>query len=118
MATLVYSLKCQNCKIVVDFIKEHQELQSIITYHNIDDGIPDYIKSVPSLVTNDNKMLVGKNAIIDLFKTMVKKEPIGYSYKSMYSAALAKPRKPPEMSEEFKRKIETDPSELLKQLKR
>jgi hypothetical protein len=121
MATLVYSLQCLVCKDVVDYIKTKPELHSLIQYHNVNDGVPEYIKKVPSMVTNDQKLYAGKKDIMDFLKTLVKKDVAGYTNKSKYGSSFnpsVKNIKLPVLTEEFKQKIEMDPNELLKQLKR
>lgn len=121
MATLVYSLQCLVCKDVVEYIKTKPELHSLIQYHNVSDGVPDYIQKVPSLVTNDQKLYVGKKDIMDFLKSLVTKDVAGYVNKNKFGASFnssVKNIKLPVLTEEFKQKIEMDPNELLKQLKR
>ena len=61
MATLVYSDRCQYCAQVMRFIQENAALLHIVKFHNVaKQGVPSkQITRVPTLVTNDNKYLVG-----------------------------------------------------------
>jgi len=62
MATLVYSDKCQYSAQVIKEIQENPALLHIMKFHNVTThGVPSrQITRVPTLVTNDGKMLVGK----------------------------------------------------------
>jgi len=68
MATLVYSKQCKFCDEVIQYIKQTPSLHSIVTFHDVSQGVPDYIKVVPSLVTNDQKMFEGKHVKLVLEK--------------------------------------------------
>ena len=61
MATLVYSDRCVHSMEIIKFIQETPALKPLLRFHNITkQGIPSKsIKRVPTLVTSDNKMLVG-----------------------------------------------------------
>jgi len=62
MALLVYSDKCKWSQEILLYIKTQPALLEIVRFWNINDqGIPsNKITRVPTLVTNDGKMLVGK----------------------------------------------------------
>ena len=62
MALLVYSDKCKWSQDILLYIKTQPALLEIVRFWNINDqGIPSKkITRVPTLVTNDGKMLVGK----------------------------------------------------------
>jgi hypothetical protein len=62
MALLVYSDKCKWSQEILGYIKTQPALLEIVRFWNINDqGIPsNKITRVPTLVTNDGKMLVGK----------------------------------------------------------
>ena len=61
MATLVYSDRCQYSAQVIRFIQENPALLQVIRFHNVTkQGVPSkQITRVPTIVTNDNKILVG-----------------------------------------------------------
>jgi hypothetical protein len=61
MALLVYSDRCQYCQDVLKYIEREPALQPIIRFWNIiDQGVPSKkITRVPTLVTNEGKMMVG-----------------------------------------------------------
>ena len=62
MATLVYSDKCQYSAQVIKEIQENPALLHIMKFHNVTThGVPSrQITRVPTLVTNDGKILVGQ----------------------------------------------------------
>ncbi len=61
MALLVYSDKCKWSAETIQFIKSQPHLLEIVRFHNINtNGVPSKkITRVPTLVTNEGKMLVG-----------------------------------------------------------
>lgn len=59
MATLVYSDKCKNCYEIVEYIKTKPALHTIVRYHHVDQGVPNGITKVPTLVTADGMLYVG-----------------------------------------------------------
>ena len=62
MATLVYSDKCPYSAQIIKEIQENPVLLHIVRFHNVTtQGVPSrQITRVPTLVTNDNKLLVGQ----------------------------------------------------------
>jgi len=65
MALLIYSNKCKHSKNTIEFLNSHEELKQITRLHCIDThGLPQqykqYVTSVPTLITNKNQILVGK----------------------------------------------------------
>jgi len=74
-ALLIYSPKCQHSNKIIDYISEKPQLAQIIKYHNINQlGIPAQykttLKSVPTLLTKDQKILVG-NEIIQWLQSLL-----------------------------------------------
>ena len=63
MATLVYSDRCPYCAQVIQEIRENPALIHMIHFHNVSElGVPSkQITRVPTLVTNDGKILVGND---------------------------------------------------------
>ena len=63
MATLVYSDRCPYCAQVIQEIRENPALIHMIHFHNVSQlGVPSkQITRVPTLVTNDGKILVGND---------------------------------------------------------
>lgn len=61
MALLVFSDRCHFCQDVLKYVQSEPALQPIIRFWNITtQGIPhERIKRVPTLVTNEGKMMVG-----------------------------------------------------------
>lgn len=65
MALLIYSNKCNPSKIVLNFLNSHDELKQVVRPHCIDThGLPpqyvQYVKNVPTIITNKNQILVGQ----------------------------------------------------------
>lgn len=62
MATLVYSDRCQYSAQVIKDIQSNPALLHIVKFHNVTThGVPSrQITRVPTLVTNDGKILVGQ----------------------------------------------------------
>lgn len=61
MALLVFSDKCQHCQEILKYVQGQPALQPILRFWNVTtQGVPSQkIKRVPTLVTNDGKMMVG-----------------------------------------------------------
>jgi predicted thioredoxin/glutaredoxin len=59
MATLVYSDKCRNCYELIEYIKTKPPLHTIVRYQHVDDGVPNGVTKVPSLITSDGMLYVG-----------------------------------------------------------
>lgn len=64
MALLIYSTKCKHSMDIVTFISETPQLKQIVKLHNVNQfGIPPQYKgkitSVPTMLTQNGKLLVG-----------------------------------------------------------
>jgi hypothetical protein len=72
MATLVYSDRCQYSAQVIRFIQENPALLHVVRFHNVTtQGVPSkQITRVPTIVTNENKILVG-NEVKSWLESMV-----------------------------------------------
>jgi len=67
MALLLYSRKCKFSNEIISFIKENKPLHTIVSFHDVNvKGVPHELKSkvtsVPTLVTKDGNIMVGKEA--------------------------------------------------------
>lgn len=65
MALLIYSNKCQHSKNVLEFLNNNPTIKSVVRMHCVDThGLPtqytNIITSVPTIITNKNQVLVGK----------------------------------------------------------
>lgn len=59
-SVLVYSMKSQFCVELLNFINEHDILKTIIKFHDVNaNGVPNGITRVPSLITNEGKIIIG-----------------------------------------------------------
>lgn len=59
-STLVYSKKSQYCVDLLDFINSHELLTTVVKFHDVNvQGVPHGITRVPSLVTHENKIIIG-----------------------------------------------------------
>ena len=61
MPALVYSpTKCEHCASIIAFITSQPALLSVVKLHNIQThGVPKGVTRVPTLITDDGKVLVG-----------------------------------------------------------
>ena len=65
MSLLIFSPKCKHSVDIINFIKQHKQLQQIVQYHNVSvSGIPTEYKSsitrVPTMLTKNGKLLIGR----------------------------------------------------------
>ena len=65
MSLLVYSPKCSHSNDLIDYLNRHPEFKNHVKFHNINThGLPQQmrtkVKSVPTLLTNNGKILVGR----------------------------------------------------------
>lgn len=65
MSLLIFSPKCKHSVEVMNFISKHQQLKQIVQYHNVSEfGIPqefkDKITRVPTMLTKNGKILIGR----------------------------------------------------------
>jgi len=132
MATLFYSERCKFCYDIIEFIKTKPALHSIVRYHNVEEGgIPQGVTKVPSLVTSDGKLYVGKQVreylqslvpdTVERFqftnakmKRLDNKLPGKYFSVNDYGNRIVKP----EITEELKAKVERPIADGLASLKR
>jgi hypothetical protein len=75
---LIYSPKCKHSMNILQFINTHEEIKPLVSYHNINEyGVPDQykkqIRSVPTLLTSNGKILVGSE-IIQWFSSLLPAE--------------------------------------------
>lgn len=62
---LFYSMRCKHCVNILEIISKHKALQSVISYHDVNtkpipNQLRQYIQAVPALITQDSKLLTGK----------------------------------------------------------
>lgn len=65
MSLLIFSPKCSHSMDVVNYINKHTQLRQIVQFHNVNTmGIPPQYRSnitrVPTMLTKNGKILVGK----------------------------------------------------------
>lgn len=65
MSLLLYSPRCSHSNDLIDYLNRHPEFKNTVKFHNINThGIPEQlkfrVKSVPTLVTKNGKILIGK----------------------------------------------------------
>lgn len=59
-SVLVYSMKSPFCVELLNFINEHEVFKTIIKFHDVNaHGVPNGITRVPSLITNEGKVIIG-----------------------------------------------------------
>lgn len=118
MATLIYSDKCNNCYDVVEFIKTEPSLHSVVSYHHVQEGIPDGITKVPSLITANGELYVGRRKIEDFLKSLVPKPALsGFKPSPHFKLSEFGRNQKPVMTEEFKRRTEMSIEDAIASLK-
>ena len=65
MSLLLYSPKCKHSMEVIEFIQSNAQLKQVVHYHNVTErGIPPQYRSkiqrVPTMLTTNGKILVGR----------------------------------------------------------
>lgn len=65
MSLLIFSPKCSHSVDIVNYINKHSQLRQIVHFHNVNTmGIPPQYRSkitrVPTMLTKNGKVLVGK----------------------------------------------------------
>lgn len=86
---LIYSPKCKHCEKIFVFLESKPQLKQMVKYHNVNQlGIPpqykDKIKNVPTLLTSNQKFLVG-NEILQFFISLL---PVEISNLSVTGSGL------------------------------
>lgn len=57
---LVFSLRSDYCKELVDFVKTNELLVTLVRFHDVNiNKVPTGITRVPSLITPDGKIIIG-----------------------------------------------------------
>jgi hypothetical protein len=131
MATLIYSDKCKYCYEIIEFIKTKPVLHTIVKYQHVDDGVPQGVEKVPSLITTGGQIYAGRQKVREFLESLApnKIERLGFS--KMHGTRLD--NKPSgkltpigqigrnlgvTITDELKRKIEQPVTERLQNLKR
>ena len=65
MSLLIFSPKCNHCLELIDFINSNKQLKQLVHFHNVNThGIPGAyskkISRVPTLLTKNGKILIGR----------------------------------------------------------
>jgi hypothetical protein len=77
MHVLVYSLKSEYCVTLLDFVKGHEELMSILKFHDVNKfGVPNGVQRVPTLICPDGRILIGSD-IRDYLESFLQMDPEG-----------------------------------------
>lgn len=117
MATLVYSDKCTNCYNIVEYIKTEPSLHSVVSYHHLNEGIPPGVTKVPSLVTANGQLYVGRKAIEEYLRGLVPKPKLKGVKAGLFKLADFGKVQTPVMTEEFKRRTEMSLTDAIANLK-
>ena len=92
MALLLYSDKCAHSKEVLAWLNKHQQVKQMVRFHDVSrQGIPPQyrskIKSVPTMLTQNGKMLVGSE-VTTWLQSLLPPEVIehhGFGWNGTYS---------------------------------
>jgi hypothetical protein len=82
MATLVYSDKCKNCYDLIEYIKTKPALHTIVRYQHVEQGVPNGVTKVPSLITSDGILYIG-NQIKPYLQTLAPDKIEKYQFSKM-----------------------------------
>ena len=82
---LVFSPKCNHCNDLIAYLDKHPQFNGMIKFHNIiTQGIPaslkSYVKSVPTMLTKNGKVLTGKEIENYLQSLLPNKELSNYNF--------------------------------------
>lgn len=78
MTTLIYSTQCTHCHDIMMYIQSVPVLQTMIRFHDIQDGVPMHVTRVPSLITAEGVLYVGKQIrpyLASLVPSKIQKSP-------------------------------------------
>ena len=83
---LIFSPKCNHCNDLITYLKKHPQFTNMVKYHNVStQGIPaslkDHLKSVPTMLTKNGKVLVGKEIQNWLHSLLPNKEPANHNFR-------------------------------------
>jgi hypothetical protein len=88
MTTLIYSEDCAYCKDVFYYIQNHPELDALIRVYDIQDGVPQVVTQVPSLVTAQGTLYSGATQVKGYLQSLL---PLNIQ-KSPYSSNVPSAR--------------------------
>jgi predicted thioredoxin/glutaredoxin len=87
MATLIYSDQCINCYELIEYIKTKPALHTIVKYHHINEGVPNGVTKVPSLITSDGNLYVG-NQVKTYLQSLIPNKIEKFQYGKISSKRL------------------------------
>jgi hypothetical protein len=95
MALLLFSRRCEHCNNIIEYVRKNEPLHSVVSFHDVNQkGIPDQLKgkisSVPTMITKDGGLLVGKE-ILSYFDSILPTEFQGVGGDSMGGQDLDNP---------------------------
>tara|TARA_R110002074_G_scaffold377777_2_gene555376 strand:- start:3537 stop:3950 length:414 start_codon:yes stop_codon:yes gene_type:complete len=95
MALLLFSRRCEHCNNIIEYVRKNEPLHSVVSFHDVNQkGIPDQLKgkisSVPTMITKDGGLLVGKE-ILSWFESILPSEFQGMGGDSMSGLDLDNP---------------------------
>jgi hypothetical protein len=84
---LVFSPKCNHCNDLIAYLDKHPQFNGMIKFHNINtQGMPaslkSHVKSVPTMLTKNGKVLTGKEIQNYLQSLLPNKELSNYNFSS------------------------------------
>ena len=83
---LVFSPKCNNCNDLLAYLKKHPQFEGLVKYHNVSThGLPQslqgHVKSVPTMLTKNGKILTGKEIQNWLQSLLTNKELVCHNFR-------------------------------------
>jgi len=89
MATLIYSDKCRHCFEIIEYIKTKPALHSVIQYQHVNEGVPPGVTKVPTMITTNGQMYVGK-LIKDYLVSLTQEKIEKYGFSKMHAIKSGK----------------------------
>ena len=83
---LVFSPKCNHCNDLLAYLKKHPQFEGLVKYHNVSThGLPQslqgHVKSVPTMLTKNGKILTGKEIQNWLQSLLPNKELVCHNFR-------------------------------------
>lgn len=84
-SVLIYSLRSDYCKELIEFVKSDDLLKTIVKFHDVNtQGVPNGISRVPTLISPEGKFIIGGDIKEYLEGFIVSDiEPVGGNFKSV-----------------------------------
>lgn len=126
MPVLIYSpQKCDHCKSIIEFLQSQPAVLSLVKLHNImTHGVPKGVTRVPTLITDEGKVLVGgdvKRYLEELIPFEVEYSQLGSHFQfesDMFSIDMYGQSLSPPMTADLEAKISQSVQDAYQNIKK